>query len=76
MASDHVTCSLRVPRHEALRTVAYLRGVSVAEQARAFVLDGLRKALDPVEIERLYESREAAPARRSLRAHRHQGETR
>ncbi|MFE7744446.1 hypothetical protein [Nocardia sp. NPDC057455] len=36
-----------------LTRYARLRGVSVADQARAFLLDGLKDALDPAEIERL-----------------------
>ncbi|MGY5223752.1 hypothetical protein ACXGR9_05065 [Nocardia asiatica] len=36
-----------------LTRYAHLCGVSVADQARAFVLDGLKDALDPAEIERL-----------------------
>jgi hypothetical protein len=37
----------------ALTRYAGFRGVSVADQARTFLLDGLREALEPAEIERL-----------------------
>ncbi|MDE1673828.1 hypothetical protein [Nocardia gipuzkoensis] len=36
----------------ALTRYAGFRSVSVADQARTFLLDGLRDALDPAEIER------------------------
>lgn len=55
MASDHVTFSLRMPQlehYEALRRLASLHRVSIAEQARSYILDGMRAALDPDDIER------------------------
>lgn len=60
MASDHVTFSLRMPKpdqYEALRSLASLHGVSIAEQARTYILDGLRRTLDDsAEIERQFET--------------------
>ncbi|WP_280412629.1 hypothetical protein [Nocardia asiatica] len=50
-------CTFSVRFHSAdfdnLNRYARVQGVSVADQARAFVLDGLKNALDPAEIERL-----------------------
>ncbi|MFI6218738.1 hypothetical protein ACIBCD_42580 [Nocardia brasiliensis] len=55
--STNSTFSLRLPPkdYRTLASVAGLRKVSIAELAREFILDGLRRALDPDEIERLME---------------------
>ncbi|MGW6730227.1 DUF6290 family protein [Nocardia sp. NPDC055029] len=41
--------------YRTLASIAKLRNKSVAELAREFLLEGIRNALDPVEIERMIE---------------------
>jgi hypothetical protein len=55
--TEKVAFSLRLrPRdYESLRAWAFLQRTTIAGQAEGFVVEGLRKALDPVEIERMAE---------------------
>lgn len=46
---------MRDEDHATLDSIAKLRNVTVAELAREFILDGIRRALDPDEIERMIE---------------------
>lgn len=58
MASDNATFSLRMLRledYQNLQSIAGIRRMSIASLAREYILDGLRNALDPVEIERQFE---------------------
>lgn len=58
MASDLVPFSLRMPDvrdYQNLMSIAGIRRMSIAALAREYILDGLRNALDPVEIERQFE---------------------
>jgi hypothetical protein len=60
MADEWVTFSIRLTPPAAYYTLGRLAGharVSKAALAREFVLDGMRKALDPAEIERLSKAR-------------------
>lgn len=55
MSEQTVSFSLRMPRvadYRALQAVASMQGKSIAALSREFVLDGLRRDLDPAEIER------------------------
>ncbi|MEU1984158.1 DUF6290 family protein [Nocardia sp. NPDC019395] len=47
---------LRPKDYRTLMSYANLRKISIAELAREFILDGLRNALDPAEIEREMEA--------------------
>lgn len=65
---------MREKDYQLLEQIAILRGAPVAELAREFLLDGIRKALDPVEIEQLMDERkrkllEAAEAMRAAELH-------
>lgn len=55
--TNNCTFSVRMrgEDHDLLDNIAKLRGVTVAELAREFILDGIRGALDPAEIERMIE---------------------
>ncbi|WP_433660891.1 hypothetical protein ACQPW1_00980 [Nocardia sp. CA-128927] len=46
---------LRPADYQNLMSIAGIRRMSIAELAREFILDGLRNALDPDEIERQFE---------------------
>lgn len=48
---------MREEDYTVLEQIAMLRGTSVAELAREFLLEGIRIALDPQEIERQMEER-------------------
>ncbi|WP_433600501.1 hypothetical protein ACQPXH_01150 [Nocardia sp. CA-135953] len=70
------TFSVRMREHhyQLLEQIAILRGVPVAELAREFLLDGIRKALDPVQIEQVMDERkqkllEAAKAMHTAELH-------
>ncbi|WP_157124205.1 hypothetical protein [Nocardia pseudovaccinii] len=54
----------RVEDYWALKALACLRGTSIAVQAHGFILEGLKNAFDPAEIERQME----AEKQRLLRA--------
>lgn len=65
---------MREEDYTVLEQIAMLRGTSVAELAREFLLEGIRVALDPQEIERQIEQRKrkllhAAEARRAQTPH-------
>ncbi|MCP2293975.1 hypothetical protein APR11_000379 [Nocardia amikacinitolerans] len=59
--------------YRTLASIAKLRNKSVAELAREFLLEGIRNALDPAEIERMIEEEKqrllrAAEEMRAVRA--------
>ncbi|MFC8047197.1 hypothetical protein [Nocardia sp. NPDC057353] len=55
-ANTTFSLRLRPKDYRNLHRYANLRQVSIAEIAREFILQGLRNALDPVEIERQMEA--------------------
>ncbi|RDI56051.1 DUF6290 family protein [Nocardia mexicana] len=54
-ANTTFSIRLRPQDYRTLMSYANLRKISLAELAREFILDGLRNALDPAEIERQME---------------------
>ncbi|WP_328388494.1 DUF6290 family protein [Nocardia sp. NBC_00416] len=54
-ANTTFSLRLRPKDYRTLMSYANLRKISIAELAREFILEGLKNALDPVEIERQME---------------------